>query len=64
MNIYYKGVMPRIGFAYDLTGSGRMSIRSSYGIFYDPFSNGSSMPMQAAVSALPWLQAVQLGGPR
>jgi hypothetical protein len=63
VNIYYKGVMPRIGFAYDLTGSGRMSIRSSYGIFYDPFSNGSSMPMQAAVSALPWLQAVQLGGP-
>ncbi len=61
--MYYKGVMPRIGFAYDPTGSGRMSIRSSYGIFYDPFSNGSSMPMQAAISALPWLQAVQLGGP-
>jgi hypothetical protein len=40
-----------------------MSIRASYGIFYDPFSNGSSMPMQAAMSALPWLQAVQLGGP-
>jgi hypothetical protein len=40
-----------------------MSIRASYGIFYDSFSNGSSMPMQAAISALPWLQAVQLGGP-
>ena len=63
IDIYCKGVMPRMGFAYDPTGRGRMSIRSSYGIFYDPFSNGSSMPMQAAISALPWLQAVQLGGP-
>ena len=63
VNMYYKGVMPRFGFAYDPTGSGRMSIRSSYGIFYDPFTNGTGMPMQAAVSALPWLQAVQLGGP-
>jgi hypothetical protein len=26
---------PRAGFAYDPTGSGRQSIRSSYGIFYD-----------------------------
>jgi hypothetical protein len=63
VDIYYGGFMPRIGFAYDPTGSGRMSIRAAYGIFFDPLSNGSSMPMQAAVSALPWLQAVQLGGP-
>jgi hypothetical protein len=33
------------------------------GIFYDSFSNGSGMPMQAAISALPLLQAVQPSPP-
>ncbi|MEX2263802.1 MAG: carboxypeptidase regulatory-like domain-containing protein [Bryobacteraceae bacterium] len=63
LSLYYKGLMPRIGVAYDPTGRGRMSLRAAYGIFYDSFSNGTGMPLQAAVSAIPFLQAVQLGPP-
>jgi hypothetical protein len=63
LDIYNKGFMPRIGLAYDPTGRGRTSLRAAYGIFYDTFSNGTGMPMQAAISAIPWLQAVQIGPP-
>jgi hypothetical protein len=63
LDVYYAGLMPRIGLAYDPTGRGRTSIRAAYGIFYDSFSNGTGMPMQAAISAVPYLQAVQLSPP-
>ncbi len=58
----YKALMPRFGLAWDPTGNGDWSIRASYGIFYDPFSNGANIGTQAPVSSVPWGQFFQITG--
>jgi hypothetical protein len=51
---------PRIGVAWDPTGTGKQSIRSSYSIFYDyPELNYSTHPGQGA----PWGSTVTLSSP-
>ena len=36
----YKNFEPRFGFAYDLQGNGKTSVRGGFGMFYDSMQNG------------------------
>jgi hypothetical protein len=40
INGAYKNFMPRLGFAYDITGDGRTSLRGAAGVFYDTRQSG------------------------
>lgn len=55
-----KAFAPRVGLAWDPTGSGQWHISAAYGIFYDPYYNGQGGPLQTPISAPPYLRTPQL----
>ena len=54
---------PRVGVAWDPTGSGKWLVTSAYGIFFDPYYTGQGGPLQTPISAPPYLQTPQVSIP-
>jgi hypothetical protein len=53
-----RNFAPRVGFAYDLTGDAKTSVRGGFGLFYD--SRGISQLTQAVVSLNPFSPGISL----
>jgi hypothetical protein len=60
---FKKGFAPRVGFAWDPTGSSKWLVTSAYGVFYEPYYTGQGGPLQSPISAPPYLQTEQVSTP-
>ena len=58
-----KAFAPRFGIAWDPTGNGKLLVTSAYGIFYEPYYTGQGGPLQAPISAPPFLGTPQVSLP-
>ncbi|MGZ4788064.1 MAG: outer membrane beta-barrel protein, partial [Terriglobales bacterium] len=54
---------PRLGVAWDVRGDSKWLLTSAYGMFYEPYYTGQGGPLQAPVSAPPYLQTPQISLP-
>ena len=55
----YRAFAPRMGLAWDPAGSGRWAVRAAYGVFYDPYYNGESGPVEGPETAPPWFKTIE-----
>jgi hypothetical protein len=60
---FKKAFAPRVGVAWDATGSGKLLVTAAYGIFYEPYYTGQGGPLQSPISAPPYLQTPQVSTP-
>ena len=58
-----KAFAPRLGVAWDPRGDGKLLVTSSYSIFYEPYYTGQGGPLQAPISAPPYLGTPQVSLP-
>lgn len=58
-----KAFAPRVGVAWDPTGSAHWLVSAAYGIFYEPYYTGVGGPLQDPISAPPYLQTPQVNLP-
>jgi hypothetical protein len=58
-----KAFAPRVGVAWDPNGKGKFLVTSSYSIFYEPYYTGQGGPLQAPISAPPFLGTPQVSLP-
>jgi hypothetical protein len=58
-----KAFAPRVGFAFDPKGDGKMLLTAAYGIFYEPYYTGQGGPLQSPISAPPYLGTPQVSLP-
>ena len=59
----YKAFAPRVGIAWDPSSDGKTLVTSAYGIFYEPYYTGQGGPLQAPISAPPYLGTPQVSLP-